>query len=114
MEASTFLAEFIALKTCIEAIVHLRFKLCMFRIPIKEGQAMHIFCNTESVVKNSTLVKLTLNKKHNSVAYHYVCWHGAAGIAVLLWIITHLNLADVMTKWLTELKRDKHFGAWTY
>jgi hypothetical protein len=52
----------------------------MFGIPIVEGHATNIFCDNESVMKNSTKVESVLNKKHSSIAYHYVRWAVAAGI----------------------------------
>ena len=71
VETSTFSAEFIALKVCLEAIEHLRFKLRCFGVPLSSGEATHVFCDNESVVKNTTNVESTLNKKHSSVAYHH-------------------------------------------
>ena len=70
VEASTFGAAFIALKTCVEAIVHLQYKLRMFGIPLFEGPT-NVMVDNKSVVMNSTMVELTLNKKHNSIAYHH-------------------------------------------
>jgi hypothetical protein len=67
---STFSAEFIALKVCLEAVEHLRFKLRCFGVPLPQGKPAHVFCDNESVVKNTTNVESTLNKKHSSVAYH--------------------------------------------
>jgi hypothetical protein len=54
----------------------------------------HIFCDNETVTKNSTLVESTLNKKHSSIAYHYVRWNVAAGIASIAWIPSGANLSD--------------------
>ena len=59
---STFSAEFIALKVCLEAIEHLRFKLCCFGIPVPKGERAHVFCENERVVKNTTNVESALNK----------------------------------------------------
>jgi hypothetical protein len=78
VEASTFSSEFIALKAGVECAAYSRFKLRMFRIPMIEGHATNIFCDNESVVRNS------LNKKHSSIAYHYVQWAVAAGIITVL------------------------------
>ena len=67
VEASTFSSEFIALKTCVEAISALRFKLRMFGVPLggsditKTDDAAYVYCDNETVVKNSTLVESTLN-----------------------------------------------------
>ena len=125
VEASTFSSEFIALKACTEAIVHLRFKLRMFGIPLCHEPASeehpdgtdlpaYVYCNNQSVVKNSTLVESTLNKKHSSLAYHYVRWHVAARIVSLSWISTHDNIADTFTKSLPRVTREYLYGNWVY
>ena len=36
-----------------------------------EENTTNIFCANENVVKNSTKLESVLNKKHNSIAYHY-------------------------------------------
>ena len=100
------------MKSCIEAITHMRYKLRMFGIPIRGPT--DIYCDNESVVKNSTLVESTLNKKHNSIAYHYVRWNVAADAVLISWIDGQYNLADAFTKLLTHDRRDQLFGEWTY
>ena len=112
VEASTFSSEFIALKVCVEAIVGLRFKLRMFGIEV-DGPA-GIFCDNESVVKNTSNVESTLHKKHSAIAYHYVRWCVTASIIVIAWISTDENLADAFAKRLSEPTRDYLFGSWTY
>jgi hypothetical protein len=125
VEASTFSSEFIALKACTEAIVHLRFKLRMFGIPLchepaseehPDGKTLpaYVYCDNQSVVKNSTLIESTLNKKHSSLAYHYVRWHVAARIVSLSWISTHDNIADTFTKSLARVTREYLYGNWVY
>ena len=118
VECSTFSSEFIALKTCVESITHLRFKLRMFGVPLGGSKfaidPANIFCDNETVVKNSTRVESTLNKKHSSLAYHFVRWNVAAGIIALAWIITTDNIADAFTKLLSQTTRDNLFGQWTY
>ena len=112
VEASTFSSEFIAMKACVEYITALRFKLRMFGVPVLEPTK--VLCDNESVVKNSSILASTLNKKHSSIAYHSVRWNVAAHVIQVAWINTHLNLADAMTKRLTADKREKLFGDWTY
>ena len=70
VESSTFSSEFIALKTCMESIVALRYKLRMFGIPF-EGPTQ-VLCDNKSVVDNSSKLESKLNKKHNAIAYHAV------------------------------------------
>jgi hypothetical protein len=114
VETSTFSSEFIALKVCLEAIEHLRFKLRCFGVPVPIGEPTHVYCDNESVVKNTTNVESTLNKKHSSIAYHHCRWSVAAGVITLAHISTHDNIADCFTKRLTAGTRDHLFGCWTY
>jgi hypothetical protein len=119
VEASTFGSEFIALKACIEAITHLRYKLRMFGIPLEVGldgepAPTHIMVDNESVVKNSSKVESTLNKKHNSIAYHYARWNVAAGAVQIHWINSKDNLSDPLTKRLTYDHREDLFDQWMY
>jgi hypothetical protein len=115
VESSTFSSEFISLRTGTEASQYIGFKLRMFGIPIVEGHVTNIFCDdNESVVKNSTKVESVLNKKHSSIAYHYVRWAVAAGIIAVAWIELAETLADPFTKRLVEMTCDYLFVNWTY
>mgnify|MGYP000037359179 CR=1 FL=1 len=102
------------MKACIEAIEALRFKLRMFGVPLPRGEPTHVFCDNESVVRNSTSIESTLNKKHSSIAYHYTRWNSAASVVSVAWINTQDNLADAFTKRLSAMVRDYLFGNWTY
>jgi hypothetical protein len=112
VESSTFSSEFIAMKVCVETIQALRYKLRMFGVPVDEPTK--VLCDNESVVKNSTHIESTLNKKHNSIAYHYVRWCVAASVITIGWVNTHENLADSMTKRLPVATREYLYGNWTY
>jgi hypothetical protein len=112
VESSTFSSEFIALKLCVEAITALRYKLRMFGVPIDEPT--NVLCDNISVVYNSSKIESTLNRKHNSIAYHAVRWAVAAGVMRVGHIDTNFNLADAMTKRLTAQRRYALFGDWTY
>ena len=79
-----------------------------------EDDATYIFCDNESVVNNSTRLKSVLNKKHNSIAYHYTRWNVAVGVVSITWIDGKENLADPFTKRLAAMVRDYLFGNWTY
>ena len=112
VEASTFSSEFIAAKCCVEHITALRFKLRMFGIPI-DGPS-NLLCDNGSVVKNSSILSSTLNKKHSSIAYHMARWAVAAGEVCIGWINGQYNLADTFTKRLPQHVRQKLFWNWTY
>lgn len=112
VESSTFSSECIAMRTCIEHITALRYKLRMFGVPVDDSTK--VLCDNESVVRNSSRLDSSLHKKHCALAYHVVRWVVAAGIAVIGWIPTGLNLSDAMTKRLTVQARERLFGSWTY
>ena len=112
VETSAFSSEFIALRTCLEHIVSLRHKLRMFGVEV-DGPA-HVFCDNQSVVNNTTNVESKLHKKHNSLAYHAVRWAVSASIIRIAKIPSSMNIADALTKLLSNNQREHLFSQWTY
>jgi hypothetical protein len=98
VETSTFGSEFIALKTAVEMVEGLRYKLRMLGVPM-EG-ATNVFCDNKSVVKNSSRPESTLKKRHNAIAYHRCREAQAAGIIRIAFEPGETNLADLFTKLL--------------
>ena len=96
VETSSFGSEFVAMKTAVELIESLRYKLRMFGIPL-EGPT-NVFCDNQACVTNSTVPVSTLSKKHNSIAYHRVREAVAAGTIRIAKEPTETNLADMLTK----------------
>ena len=85
-------------ETAIEQIEALRYKLRMMGIPV-EGPT-NVFCDNESVFKNSTHPESVLKKKHNAIAYHRTREAQAAGICRIAWEDGRTNIADILTKLL--------------
>ena len=98
VETSTFGSEIIALRIAIEMIEGLRYKLRMMGVPI-DGPTS-VFCDNESVVKNTTRPESPLKKKHNSVAYHRAREACAAGVIRIAKQDGKTNIADLFTKLL--------------
>jgi hypothetical protein len=96
VEASTFGSEFIASKVAVEMIEGLHYKLQMMGVQV-DGPT-NVFCDNESVVKNSTRPESTLKKKHNAIAYHRVREVQAAGVVRIATKDRGTNLADILTK----------------
>ncbi|CAJ1933829.1 unnamed protein product [Cylindrotheca closterium] len=96
VKTSSFGSEFAALKTGVELLEGLRFKLRMMGIPI-QGYC-HTCVDNMSVVKNSSVPESQLKKKSNAVAYHYIRSRCAIDILRIEWIISAENLANVLTK----------------
>jgi hypothetical protein len=70
IESSTFGSEFVALKTAMEAIRGLRYKLRMMGVPI--AGSSYVFCDNRSMIENSSRPESLLKKKSNAIAYYAV------------------------------------------
>jgi hypothetical protein len=103
VESSTFGSEAVAMKTAMDAIEALRFKLRMFGVPL-DG-ATRVLCDNEAVVRNTTAPESTLKKKQTSVAYHRNRECVASGMALVGKVHTSMNLADLGTKVLSNPTR---------
>jgi hypothetical protein len=112
VESSTFGSEFVAMRTAVDLIEALRYKLRMFGVPI-DGPA-DIFCDNESVVKNSSIPTSTLMKKHNSICYHRVRETVAAKWTRIAKEDSKTNLADLFTKCLETYQRRELLRGMTY
>ena len=112
VEASTFGAEFYAMRTAVEMIKALRYKLRMFGIPI-DGPAS-VFCDNEAVYKNTSMPESVLSKKVHSIAYHICREAVAAYIIQIAKEGTDTNLADLFTKVMAQMKREGLLECFTY
>ena len=112
VETSTFSSEFIAMRTAVEHIEALRYKLHMFGIPIKGPT--NVFCDNEAVFKNTTIPESMLKKKHNSICYHHCREAVAAKVMRVAKEGTLTNLADLFTKPLMQSVREGLLDRFTY
>jgi hypothetical protein len=91
---------FVALRNARDLIVALRYKLRMFVVPIN-GSAK-TYCDNQGVVKNVSIPESVLSKKHNTVNYHAVREAVAAHIMQVAKEDGDMNVANLLTKPLTE------------
>ena len=70
IESSVFGAEFIAMKTGVEALRGIRYKLRMMGVPLTGPT--YIYGDNMSVIYNTSRPESTLKKKSNSICYHAV------------------------------------------
>jgi hypothetical protein len=75
----------------------------MFGIPIN-GPAF-VDCDNQGIVKNVTIPESVLSKKHNAINYHAVREAVAANILRVTKEDSNTNVADLLTKPLTEQRR---------
>jgi hypothetical protein len=84
------------MKTAIDMIEGLRYKLRMMGIPLNGPTS--VFCDNQSVVKNTTAPESVLKKRHNAIAYHRAREAQAAGFIRVAWESGETNIADLLTK----------------
>ncbi len=94
--------EFVALKTGVDTLRGLKYKLMMMGIAI-DG-ATHIYGDNMSVIKNTSMPESTLNKKSNAVCYHAVTESVAMGKTNTTHLPGAENPVDLMTKVLSGSK----------
>ena len=112
VEMSTFGSEFIAMKTAVEQIESLRYKLRMFGVPL-EGPT-NVFCENEAVFKNASQPDTTLKKKHMSICYHRCQEAVACRMIRIAKEGMFTNLSDLFTKPLTCFTRDNLLDCFMY
>ena len=71
IEGSVFGAEFVAIKTSVEALRGIRYKLRMMGVPLTGPT--YVYGDNMSVIYNKSRPESTLNKKRNPICYHAVC-----------------------------------------
>jgi hypothetical protein len=96
IEPSTFGSEFMGLKIATDLVMGLRYKCRMMGVPLDGLTIMRV--DNQSFVNNTTNPSSVLKKKSNAIAYHYVRENVAAGILLIAYICSEINLADMLTK----------------
>ena len=96
VENSVFGSEFIAMRTGLETVQGIRYKLRMMGIPL--NTPTYIYGDNMSVIHNTSKPESTLKKKANSVCYYYIREAVAADECRTGHISTSENPADVATK----------------
>ena len=106
IETSVFGSESVAMKVGVETLRGLRYKLRMMGVTI-DGPS-YVFGDNMSVIKNTSNPHSTLNKKSNSICYHFIREAAAAGEIMTGHIPSQNNPADVATKLITNRSLRDH------
>ena len=105
IESSIFGSELIAMKTGVEALRGIRYKLHMMGVLL--NGPTYIYGDKMSVIYNTSWLESTLNKKSNSICYHAVREAVASGECLTTHCKTGENYSDMMKKFLYgQKKRD--------
>jgi len=100
VESSTYGSEMVAACIASELILETRYKLRMLGVPV-EGPAMLLGDNL-SVILSTTIPSSVLKKKHQAICYHRIRECVAAKVLRFVHIDTKTNLADILTKPLSN------------
>ena len=100
------------MRTALEMIESLRYKLRMLGVPIDGPD--NVYCDNEAVYKNTSTPESVLKKKHHSISYHGCREAVAAGTMRIAKQGTEKNLADLFTKVLTVSRRKFLLERFTY
>ncbi len=103
MATCTFGTEFVVMKTGVEALRGICYKLDMMGIPI-DG-ATHIYGDSMSVINSTSKPESILKKKNNTVCYHTLCESVAMCESPTAHIDGDENPADLLTKVICSGKR---------
>jgi hypothetical protein len=105
IETSSFGSEFTAMKTGMELVIGLRYKLRMMGVPL-DGPT-RVLADNMSVVHNTSRPESQLKKKSNSIAYHFCREVVASKAAFVTYEPTATNLADMLTKSHDNITRSR-------
>ena len=103
VEGAVFGSEFVAMKTGVETLRGVRYKLRMMGVEV--CGPTYIYGDNMSVIHNTSTPESMLKKKSNSICYHFV----REAVAMKECLTTHVptlrNWADLLTKVLSGMKR---------
>ena len=103
VEGAVFGAEFVAMKQGVEALRGIRYKLRTMGVSI-DGPS-YVYGDNMSVINNTSKPTSCLNKKSNSICYHFIREAVAMNECLTKHVPTLQNFADLLTKSLSGKKR---------
>jgi hypothetical protein len=108
VETSSFGSELCAMKQCTKYVRGLcMYKLRMMGIPC--GEPAFVYGDNQSVLYNTSIPESTLKKKSQSIAYHMVREGSVRDEWRTVYVNTHLNPADLLTKPLAPGEKRRSF-----
>ena len=107
IETSSFGSEVSAMKTAVELVEGLRYKLRMMGVPL-DGRC-YVKADNMSVIHNCSNPASQLKKKSNGIAYHYIRERcaGPGPVCSVSYVPTDENLSDALTKQQPGLVRKR-------
>ena len=103
VKGAVFGAEYVTIKQGVEALRSIRYKFIMMGVEV--SGPTYIYGDNMSVIHNTTKPESVLNKKSNSICYHFVRESVAMKECLTTHVATLNNWSDLSTKVLSEKKR---------
>jgi len=93
---STYCAEFVAMRAAVEEAIAIRYMLRCLGVPVTQSTV--IAGDNLGSIQSAANAHGDLKKKHVAISYHAVREAVAARIVTPVWINSHENFADMLTK----------------
>ena len=100
------------MKQEVEMNQSLSYKLTIFGIRLT-GPAS-VYCDNEAVYKNVFIPESSLKKKHHFISYHYCREAVSSDMKIVEKEYTMTNLADLFTKIMPKVVRDRLLDMFKY
>ena len=107
IDTSSFGREYSTMKVAMEYIQGFRFKMRMMGIWCMEPA--YVYGDNQAVLANTTMPHSVLNKKSNSIAFHFVREGSAKDEWRTAYVNTDINPMDMMTKPLSSGEKRSKF-----
>ena len=89
-------AEYIALTNVIQEGLWLHFLLAELNIPFTSP--VFVYLDNSGAITLLTTAKFHQHTKHIDIQYHFIHFHINNGSFLLIWVSSHCNIADILTK----------------
>ena len=94
------------MKQSVEYVLGLQYKLQMIGIPCEDPT--FFYGDNKSVLANTYMRGSTINKKMNSLSYHFIREGCARDEWRTAYVNTNFNLSDILTKCLPSGEKRQH------
>lgn len=106
VEASTYGAEFSAMRTAVEETRNIRYYLLSFGIRVDSPTTL--WGDNLGVIQNASIPDSAIKKKSVAISYHMVRECAAAGVILPRWLRSEDNHSDMLTKNLASTTLTYH------
>ena len=107
VQSSTFGSKIITMRTGIDKVQELQYKLYMMGVPMDVPD--DVFCDNQSVLLIDQKPETRISKKHNAIDYHRIREAAAGKWIHIAFKSGASNLADFLTKILPIREKERYY-----